>query len=232
MTYSGKVDDEHIVEYHEKIYQTIEDFKQTKTIEELIEKNKLFLKGELIATCYHGGPLNPESNLIYDKLIKINDLGMITTCSQPGLINVAYNEDPNEEDVYYEQKCFVVGYIEKFKFPAFSNKVTELMKDELFLSFPHSLTDEHKKELIEKDLYYVTRYVGNLGCGNTHIFNGSMYCFKKCKFIADKFYDKYIGIELVDKVWQRKDKLLDCIIIALEEVNKQSNISFMLNNLI
>lgn len=52
---------------------------------ELQHKMLRFLAGELQETPWHRTPLDPESTLIIERLVRLTELGLITTCSQPGM---------------------------------------------------------------------------------------------------------------------------------------------------
>lgn len=75
------------------------------TFSELIDVNIKFLKGEINESPWHCGPLNGESFSILDKLIEINEKGLLTTSSQPGVFNFIENVGP------YHQKAYVSGFI-------------------------------------------------------------------------------------------------------------------------
>jgi hypothetical protein len=71
-----------------------------------------FLNGKINVSNNHYGKLDIESELIKDKLIRINRLGFITTGSQPGYL-----------DKYYRQREYIDGLIEKKIFNNFLEKL-------------------------------------------------------------------------------------------------------------
>ena len=89
---------------------------------ELIQYNLKFLNGELDKTFYHGGPVDPETLPLLDKLKSINSLGFFTIAGQPSLCEgptfISKTKKVNgktEGNFYYksEQKSYLIGFIEK-----------------------------------------------------------------------------------------------------------------------
>lgn len=69
----------------EEIVERLNSDGDIKTFEDLIEENIRFLKGEVGATCYHGGPICDETIPLVDDLITLNKLGFYSTCGQPAV---------------------------------------------------------------------------------------------------------------------------------------------------
>lgn len=88
----------------------------SQTIFNYIQKNNLlFLNGKVDITSYHYGQVDEETKPILNTLISLNELGMLTTCSQPGYLN--------KEG--YRQKPYLEFYCNKKWFPY----LLELEKD-------------------------------------------------------------------------------------------------------
>lgn len=66
------------------------DFDTCRNFADLCTSNLRFLRGELTTTPYHLGPINSETYAILDDLIILNENGLMTTNSQPGIETVDY----------------------------------------------------------------------------------------------------------------------------------------------
>jgi hypothetical protein len=103
-------------EYEEKINDAIYTFENVKSVNELQKLTLDFIKGKLIATNYHYGPLHKESKKIINELIKMNELGFITINSQPGEIEYEIRR----------QRGYVCGIIKKNQLDKFSKLLYEI----------------------------------------------------------------------------------------------------------
>jgi len=54
-----------------------------KHYKEAIELNRMFIRGEMLSTPYHLGPLDEESDSLREGLLRLHDYGLLTTGSQP-----------------------------------------------------------------------------------------------------------------------------------------------------
>lgn len=94
--------------------KTIPDYKNIKTWDELIQTNVDFIKGKYYRTFYHGAPLDDETinnRQYYNSILKINELGLFTVCSQPATI--VYHECDNKDCSIHETLCSVYFFCEK-----------------------------------------------------------------------------------------------------------------------
>lgn len=83
--------------------------------DELIEHAIKFLQGKLNKTPTHNGPIEEEKHHIRNKLIKMCEIGLVTTDSQPFLMTKEYRQRP-----------FVQFYIEKKKFKKFTDVLLKI----------------------------------------------------------------------------------------------------------
>ena len=67
----------------EEFSQARAEWHSTKTYDEAIELNRLFIQGERICTNYHCGPLDEESELLIPGLLTLHTFGILTHGSQP-----------------------------------------------------------------------------------------------------------------------------------------------------
>lgn len=177
-------------------------FINAKSIEEIKELNTLFVKGEIAGTCYHLGKLNRESNLILHQLIKINDLGLITTNSQPGIPEDVWNNN-------YEQRAFLTFLIKKKDYGIFKNELTKI-NDEYY---HRKCTDD--PDFCPPGLYWLSR---DRFKNFTH-FSFELtkcYSFHDCN-LYEEIKEDYCEVEVVDPVWGR-NTLFDDIIKALKNM--------------
>ena len=63
-----------------------------KSIQEIIDYNIMFLQNQKDTGFGHYGPVCEETALIQDFLIQMNQKGLITSCSQPGIISQDYKQ--------------------------------------------------------------------------------------------------------------------------------------------
>lgn len=76
-------------------------WKAARSFGDLCDTMTAFCRGEIFDTPIHGGPLEDESDSIRDELILLNKSGLLTTCSQPGMM--ISNE--------YWQRAFLTAFI-------------------------------------------------------------------------------------------------------------------------
>jgi len=78
-------------------------YEKTKTFQDLIDLNLLFINGKIDQTIYHLGCLDNETLPYIEELIKINQLGLLTVESQPGYL--FHNK--------YRQRAYIKFFINK-----------------------------------------------------------------------------------------------------------------------
>lgn len=77
----------------EKTEESTENiWKNVKNHQDLINTNVMFLQGKIDSTPTHMGKVDEETIPMLDTLVKINQLGFITTQSQPGLCETKFSE--------------------------------------------------------------------------------------------------------------------------------------------
>lgn len=183
-----------------------EKFVSAKTIDEIKELNILFVKGEISGTCYHLGNLDPESKLILSQIIQINELGLITTWSQPGMY-------PDSKRNNYCQRAVLSFIIKKEDYEAFKIQVAKIND-----SYVNRISTDDKSSCLEngKKLYWVSK---NDSINYTHIglSNISCYSFHDCDLYED-IVKEYFEVEIIDPVWGR-NTLFDDIIKAIDVRN-------------
>lgn len=193
-------------------------FESAETPQDLQRLTIAFLRGELTSTCYHIGPPMPESNEIVDKLVRINELGFITTGSQPGKVGAEHVGQPH-------QRCYVEGILKRRWLGVFRFLLAAAMQNEVFV-YSHNGNDEMSFEEIRHlqhvDLYWVTkeRLAREGGRGITHIaeYTGPCQAFQTCSDVIADLEEEYVNVFVFDTVWGRKDVLLDRIIDVLTTV--------------
>lgn len=188
------------------IYQFI----HAESIKELQEATIKFLKGTLNETNSHFGPPKEETTLIRTLLIIINELGCITTDSQPGLI---------KDD--YHQRAYVTMLIQKERYDVFKERMGEnvhvkRLSEELE---GDEILSEEISDFWSKNRYWVSAYFDKKGdfSGKTHL--GVCEEINCASFedieIYQELEENYYEIEVVDLEWGRKDLLFRDIIKVL-----------------
>ena len=87
------------------------------SFQEILAHYRSFLKGDIPACPTHGAPLEEESQLILPQLLALNDNGILTVDSQPGLLEYEaqgqiYIPDPIEAtDIEHRQRAYVDCYM-------------------------------------------------------------------------------------------------------------------------
>lgn len=97
------------------------DLWDVDTFDELQDLMLDFLNGDLETTPWHLGPVDDETNLIIYKLKTINDLGFVTTDSQPGICQEITS--PEGKKWNERQRGYITGFMEKGKFKKFVKKI-------------------------------------------------------------------------------------------------------------
>jgi hypothetical protein len=189
-----------IVDYEEDINDAIYTFNNISSIDELQQLTLDFLKGKIIATNYHFGPLHQESKKIINELIKMNELGFITTCSQPG---------------DQEQRGYVCGIINKYDYTKFEKKMYEISNN---IYIRHTNDNKLIKTLSKIKTYPEWYWITHKNNKNiTHV-NNNTKSFEF--FIETDIYsvliNNYYEIEIIDIEWDRENYIHKKIIVALE----------------
>jgi hypothetical protein len=183
-------------------------FIKASSIEEIKNLNMEFIKGNMYATCYHYGPLNSESKLIIEELVKMNELGFITTGSQPG-------EDTNKS----KQRGTINGLIERNKHDKFRKILNEIC-DEIYIKKVEDNNIIEQLNSLSKPLpewYWVTY---DNGSPFTHVSMCDYPCesFYKCN-LWEKINKKYIEIEIIDMKWGRTNYIHKKVVETLEKLH-------------
>lgn len=189
-----------------------ETFESAETIADLQRLTAAFLRGELSATSYHFGPLLPESASIVEKLVEINQLGLITTSSQPGRLGPTG-----------KQRCYVEGVLPKRFFHLFSRNLYRIAGEGAFITTTDTeMSYEEMVHLKHCDLYWVTKDID--GIGVTHISESTGPCgaFQTCREVWPQLVDEYVGIFVMDTVWGRPDWLLSRVAEVLRFLRQES----------
>lgn len=182
-------------------------FINAKTIDEIKQLNIQFIKGEIYNTCYHYGPLNPESNEIHKELLEMNELGFITTCSQPG-----------EKEDEYQQRGVVEGLIDKRVFERF-RRIMYNTCDDIYI---RKCDDTNLLNILRwfgrqpPEWFYVTINNGN-PC--THTAQCDMPCesFRRCK-LYEQLKEKFFEIDIIDMKWGRTNYIHNKVVEALRSL--------------
>jgi hypothetical protein len=120
------------------------DYSNAKTFRQLLAVNIAFLVGYLPESLWHSGIPDPETETIIDSLVEINNNGILTVNSQPGML---LND--------HKQKGYVEGFIQKKDYQKFLNKV--IKKGYLFVFESGTF----KKTNIPTEKYNLTKYIHN-----------------------------------------------------------------------
>lgn len=104
---------DHFQNYYKKM-------EEINTFSELQLATIEFLNGELGELPTYHGPANEETKIIKDKLIAINDCGLVTTCSEP------FRHYVNEDGVKYRQRPYIELFIPREIFDEFSSNLLEV----------------------------------------------------------------------------------------------------------
>jgi hypothetical protein len=191
------------------LHESKAEFEAASSIEDLQRLTIAFLRGERSATAYHLGPLLPESTPIVEKLVQINELGFITTGSQPG--------HP------VQQRCYVEGVMKRSQLHLFIHDLYKVAGDQAFVSTTESeLTWEEMKHLQFRDLYWVRK--DDKRTGVMHITETSRPCgaFQTCSDVWPQLVDEYVSVFILDTVWGRNDWLLDQVITVLRKLKAEN----------
>jgi hypothetical protein len=197
-------------EYEEKINDAIYTFENVKTVNQLQKLTLEFLKGKIISTNYHYGPLNKESKKIINELIKMNESGFITISSQPGEIIESRR-----------QRGYVCGLIKKNKYDKFIKLMYEI-SSHIYIRHTHddSLISSLSRIGTYPEWFWISEGDNNK---YTHVINKT-YPFEY--FIHTDIYDeldeKYYEIEVIDLDWGRENYIHNKITGVLEMINIDS----------
>jgi len=172
------------------------------TIEKMIQFNIDFLNRKTVDGFDHFAPPDPETDLIRDYLIRMNEKGFITTCSQPA-------------GLFYD------GHIKQ---RAYVSVVCDINKLPLFFKLPN---DINKSIIYSTGIWcpYFPYEPITIVDGEEHTFTGAgayMDCNETSEDIlvhtfADKIDSalleylkkKYVVVLLFDTVWERKEYLFE-----------------------
>ena len=190
-------------EYEESMNDAIHKFNTVILIEELQKLTIDFLKGKMCGTNYHYGPLSKESKKIKNELIKMNELGFITTCSQPG-----------ELETNSKQRGYVCGIIHKEKYEEFITNMYDISSD---IYIRH--TNDYKliESLNRIGTYPIWYWISEkYNINFTHVIDtsNSFEDFQDT-YIYQDLADNYYEIEVIDLVWGRENYIHKNIIRAL-----------------
>src|SRR5579862_33533 len=190
-----------------------------------IRANNLRQLKDGVISAIKNGKLEDESNSILGMLLEINQLGMITTESQP-------NTTIRFQDYMFVQRAFLVGFYPHHLMMVFVNKLTEINPDLIIaetILAPYgdglslwNFKDEDYK-IVDNNQYpmYVEVYYG----GNVRYLTGAIGNIKKPAYRGDymEFYSKslveelYAGQYSLIQIYSRNinDKLFGDVIKAL-----------------
>ena len=188
------------VDYEEDINDAIHIFNNISSIDELQKLTLDFLRGKIIATNYHFGSLHQESKKIINELIKMNEQGFITMCSQPG---------------EQKQRGYVCGIINKYDYTKFEKRMYEISNN---IYIRHTNDNKLIRTLSKIGTYPEWYWITQKNNVNiTHVNNSS----KSFKFFmeTDIYYDlidNYYEIEIIDIEWDRENYIHKKIVVALE----------------
>lgn len=182
-------------------------FINAKSIDEIKKLNMQFIKGEIYNTCYHYGPLNRESNRVHNELVKMNELGFITTGSQPG-----------EEKVKSQQRGTVSGLIDKRIFEKF-RRVMYNICDDIYIRKCDDVNMLQHLQNLDKEppfWYWVT-------VDNGHHFTHTAWCKRPCESfhrcnLYEQIKEKYFEIEVIDMKWGRTNYIHKKVVEALSSI--------------
>jgi hypothetical protein len=104
------------------------DWSDARTFADLVVLNVRFLRGKLKETPYHGAPVDEETVPLLPKLIRINQLGFVSTQGHPADRESGRYKQSNpffkkgmREYYIYEQKSFIEGILLKSRAASFVN---------------------------------------------------------------------------------------------------------------
>lgn len=187
-----------------ELYNCIDLFDNAKSIDEIKKLNLDFVEGKMYATNYHLGPLNTETKKIHKEIIKMNKLGFMTVCSQPGFIK--------GDDM---QRGTVCGLIEKNKYEKFRKELFAIC-DNIYIKITNDNNIIELMKPYNKVPEWFTVTINN-GYPYTHISLNNEPCesFKKCNIYPD-LVEKYHEIEIIDMKWGRKKYIHEKVVKVLE----------------
>jgi hypothetical protein len=195
-------------EYEEKINDAIYIFENIKSVNELQRLTLDFIQGKIIATNYHYGPLDKESNKIIKELVKMNESGFITVNSQPGEITETKR-----------QRGYVCGMIKKNKLEKFSKLMYEISNN---IYIRNTNDDTIINSLLRIGVYPEWYWIReNINNNNyTHVIDQE-HSFSSFTYtdIYDELFENYYEIEIIDLEWGRMNYIHHKITIALEVIN-------------
>ena len=197
-------------EYEEQINDAIYTFEHVSTPNELQKLTLDFIKGKIIATNYHYGPLHKESNKIIDELITINEFGFITISSKPGEITESKR-----------QRGYVCGLLRSYKYDEFV-KLMYSMCNNIYIRFTHDNTLITSLNNIGTfpEWYWISE-------NNNENYKSVRNVEKPfTEFIETDIYEElvnyYYEIEIIDLEWGREKYIHNKIIISLNIINIES----------
>ena len=188
-------------------------FENVGTIQELQQHTIQFLRGDLQATCYHYGPLLPESSDLVDKLVRLNELGFITVSSQPGATPLSRLRGVRSDPVY--QRCYVEGILPRRLLNLFTRALYSRLGEHVFVLNPETdLSYEEIQHLKYEDCFWVTKDRHDKGILHISESMGACNAFASCKYIYHTLQEEYVSLYIMDTRWGEKDMLL----VVLAEV--------------
>jgi hypothetical protein len=188
-----------------------EIFEESKNIQELIDNNVSYLKGDLSSTCYTLGPIETQTYGILDQLIQINNLGFISVKSCNGMKDPTgcYNKSHTNK-----KRSFLRGLIKKSDYV----KLQALDSKDFIVNIHHQKNSHlHYSNILNDDLWI---HVCN--CEHLYIKNieqssrDSFECFVNCKHIYSKLLEDYCDVSILDIKFSRPYFLFDKIIKILK----------------
>lgn len=193
-----------------------QEFKDSKSIEELIYHNVDYLNGNHSSSCYTNGPLKSETQCIVNHLIDINNLGFITVKSYNGSKNPisCYNKCHTNK-----QRSYLRGLIKKSEYNKFKNH----LKSKNFIVINHQKINKdhpiHYTLILNDDLWIQTciceqYFIKNID-DHEDDFNDSYECFTECKNIYNTLLEEYYDVSIMDLEFARPYVLFDTVIESL-----------------
>ncbi len=192
------------------------EFEGAKSIEDIQRLTIAFLRGEKTATSYHFGPLLLESTTLVEKLVRLNELGFITTNSQPGGHDSWHGHK-------IQKRLFVEGILPRRHLNQFlADLYCSAGGTNCFVAIlDNEMTYEEIRDLQGRDLYWVSKYArsspGSNG-GFLHITECTQPCqaFQTCAAVYPEIKEEYVSLFIMDRRWgNQSTELLDLLATTL-----------------
>lgn len=185
--------------------------------EEVILHYKEFILGDVNGCPTHPAPLCEESHLIKKELLIMNEYGIVTITSQPGLSKKC---DDSTKTMW--QREFVDGYMKTELY----DKLFEKLHNSDFIMLdcsvdPYGSYDGHTRIL-------VTKFVSELGNGKEHVHKCSHASTDGASCELDQIFENsdqdvmfeiapdLVYFAIIDPVWARQNVLCSAICDAIK----------------